>query len=195
MNNKINNKLTTRYIIQWLLLPIVIAVISLGWKYPWLGLSVPLVMIIGLIGAFFNGRYVCGNLCPRGAFFDRIVTKISPGRPIPAFLRSMKFRYTVLALLMGFMVYRLLQNPLSLDHYGRVFWLMCVVTTLLGIILALFFRARTWCAFCPIGTLGKIIAEKKGEYHCNWMQADVLNVNYVQKSAQWAYLLYLTTKN
>ena len=65
MKNKTNSKLTTRHITQWLLLPIVITVIGLGWKYPWLGLSVPLVMVIGIIGAFFNGRYVCGNLCPR----------------------------------------------------------------------------------------------------------------------------------
>ncbi|EKE01402.1 MAG: iron-sulfur cluster-binding protein [uncultured bacterium] len=156
----IKNKINKRHIIQWLLLPIVLVVISLGWKYTWLGFFVPLVMLVGIIGAFINGRYVCGNLCPRGAFFDRLITPISPQKPLPQFLRSMTFRWAVLVLLMGLMFYRLSQNFSSVEHWGRVFWLMCTATTLLGIVLAMFIRARTWCSFCPIGTLGKIIGEK-----------------------------------
>ena len=161
------HKISRRHLIQWLLLPIVFVVIGLGWKYPWLGFVVPIVMLIGVIGAFFNGRYVCGNLCPRGAFFDRIISRISPQREIPPFLRSMTFRWFVLISLMGFMLYRLSLNLTSWTHWGHVFWLMCAVTTLLGVILALFFRARTWCSFCPIGTLGKVIGGKKGSLKLN----------------------------
>jgi len=150
-----------RRIIQWLLLPIVFIVIGLGWKYPLLGFAVPLTMLVGIVGAFINGRYVCGNLCPRGAFFDRLVIFISPQKPLPPILRNMTLRLVVLILLMGLMVYRLSQDLYSPDHWGRVFWLMCAATTMIGIVLAIFIRARTWCAFCPIGTLGKIISEKK----------------------------------
>lgn len=157
------NKLNKRQIIQWLLLPIVFVVIALGWKYTWLGFSVPIVMFAGIIGAVLNGRYMCGNLCPRGAFFDRIISPISPQRPLPPILRSMALRWVILILLMSLMIYRLSQNPYSLAHWGHVFWLMCTVTTLLGVALSLFIRARTWCAFCPIGTLGKIIGEKKAK--------------------------------
>lgn len=120
-------------------------------------------MFIGIIGSFSNGRYVCGNLCPRGAFFDRLITHISPQRSLPPFFRSMTLRWAVLILLITLMVYRLSQNPYSSEHWGRVFWLMCTATTLLGVVLALFIRARTWCAFCPVGTLGKIIGERKAK--------------------------------
>lgn len=157
----IKNKINKRHMVQWLLLPIIFIVIGFGWKYAWLGFFVPLVMLIGIIVACFNGRYVCGNLCPRGAFYDRLVSYISPQRPIPSILRNMLLRWIVLILLMGLMIYRLYQNPFSLEHWGKVFWLMCTMTTLLGLVLALFIRARTWCAFCPIGTLGKIIGEKQ----------------------------------
>jgi len=34
-----------------------------------------------------------------------------------------------------------------------VFWEMCLITTLIGLPLALLFRPRAWCALCPIGTL------------------------------------------
>ncbi len=157
----VKDKMARRRIVQWLLLPIVFIVISFGWKYTWLGFFVPLVMLMGIIGACFNGRYVCGNLCPRGAFYDRLVFYISPQRPIPAILRNMALRWAVLIFLMGLMGYRLYQDPFSLEHWGRVFWLMCTVTTLLGLVIALFIRGRTWCSFCPVGTLGKVIGEKK----------------------------------
>ncbi len=62
-----------RHVIQWFLVPVVIISIALGWKFPWLGFSVPIVMLMGAIINIKKGRYGCGNLCPRGNFFDRIM--------------------------------------------------------------------------------------------------------------------------
>ncbi len=78
--------------VQWALAPIVILVIALGWKYPYLGYTVPVVMILGMIGGIFRGRYVCGNLCPRGGFFDRIMPLASRVQAIPVILRNRVFR-------------------------------------------------------------------------------------------------------
>jgi len=150
-----------RHTLQWFLLPIVFIVIGLGWKYPLLGFLVPIAMFAGIIGAFINGRYVCGHLCPRGAFYDRLLSKLSPKKKIPDFLTHAAFRWTLLILLMGFMVFRLLQNPASWQHWGFVFWQMCLITTLIGIILGLFIHQRSWCRFCPIGTLAHAFGQSK----------------------------------
>lgn len=139
--------------LQWILAPLTILVIALGWKYPALGFVVPLTMLTGLAVSFFNGRYVCGNLCPRGSFLDRLVPFISPNRPIPGAFRNNLFRLAVVVGLMGFMGYRLSLNPTSWEHWGRVFWVMCVATTAIALILAVLFNPRTWCAFCPMGTM------------------------------------------
>jgi ferredoxin-type protein NapH len=147
--------------IQWALAPIVILVVALGWKFPVLGFAVPLTMLTGLVVSFFNGRYVCGNLCPRGAFLDRMVPHISPGKPIPAAFRNNLFRIVVVVGLMGFMIYRLSLNPASWEHWGRVFWLMCAVTTAVALILAALFNSRTWCAFCPMGTMQSWIGGRR----------------------------------
>ncbi len=153
----------TRRIIQWSLLWIVIITIALGWKYPVLGFSVPLVMLAGFIGSLFNGRYVCGNLCPRGAFFDRIMSVPSPQREIPRIFRNMVLRGVIFIGLMGFMTYRLLQNPSDIYHWGYVFWQMCVITTGIGIVLALIVHQRAWCSFCPIGTLQSAVGGGKNQ--------------------------------
>lgn len=151
-----------RRTVQWSLAPIVIVVIGLGWKYPLLGFAVPAVMLAGVVGALFRGRYVCGNLCPRGGFFDRIVAPLSRKKPIPNWLRSTALRWTILAALMGFMVFRILQNPGDIRHWGRVFWLVCVITTAAGVVFGVLIHPRVWCAVCPSGTVQNALGGGKG---------------------------------
>jgi polyferredoxin len=137
--------------------------IGLGWRYPLLGFAVPVVMLMGVIGGIFDGRYVCGNLCPRGAFFDRVLVIASPRKGIPEWLRRMPFRWVILGFLFVFMVYRILQKPGDIYHWGRVFWLMCIITTGLGVILGLLVHQRMWCAFCPIGTIQSALGGRKNQ--------------------------------
>ncbi len=153
--------------VQWGLLWIVLVTIALGWRYPWLGFSVPIVMLSGLIGSLFNGRFVCGNLCPRGSFYDRLLPGVSRNRPIPTWLRSRTLRWGLVALLMGLMVVRILEDPGDPMHWGRVFWLMCVVTTALGTILAVLIHPRTWCAFCPMGTMQSALGGQRRALRIN----------------------------
>jgi ferredoxin-type protein NapH len=150
-----------RQSMQRILLLVVLVTIGLGWWIPWLGFSVPIVMITGVAVSLFRGRYVCGNLCPRGSFYDRIVSRFSRRREISQWLRSMPLRWTLFAVLMGLMVLRILQSPLDPLHWGRVFWMMCVVTTAVGIPLALYYHPRAWCSFCPIGTAQAVLGRGK----------------------------------
>jgi polyferredoxin len=110
-------------------------------------------MLVGLIGGFLRGRYVCGWLCPRGAFYDRVISRISPQKKIPGFLRNYWFRGFILIVLMGFMVYQISFNPGDVYHWGKVFVRICIITTAIGVVLAVFTHPRTWCAFCPMGTI------------------------------------------
>lgn len=147
----------SRSLRQWMLAPIVLITIVLGWKYAWLGFAVPVAMLMGVAGGFVRGRYVCGNLCPRGSFFDRMIAPFAVNRVIPDLLRSMLLRWGVFVLLMGFMVWRVTANPTDLKHWGHVFWSMCALTTIVGVVLALTFHPRSWCAVCPVGTLSSAI--------------------------------------
>jgi len=153
--------------LQWILLSVVVVTIALGWKYPWLGFSVPVVMFSGIIGGFFKGRYVCGNLCPRGSFLDRIIWPLSPRKDIPPFFRNIYFRYSLFVFMMGFMIFKIMQNPSDPMHWGSVFWLMCLVTTSIAIILGVLIHPRSWCSFCPIGTIQNSSGGKKTRLFIN----------------------------
>jgi len=143
---------------MWVVTPIAIFG---GVRYPLLGFVVPAVMLMGAIGALFKGRYVCGWLCPRGAFFDRIVRPVSPRRAIPRWLRDHRLRGAVFAGLMGLMAFQISRNPGDVHHWGAVFVRICAITTGLGVALALAYHPRTWCAFCPMGTMQSAIGGGK----------------------------------
>jgi ferredoxin-type protein NapH len=158
---QLNPAVARRRAIQWFLVPVVVVTLALGWKYPVIGFVVPAVMLMGFVGGLFNGRYVCGNLCPRGSFFDRVIAPISFRKTIPAFVRQMPLRWTILAAMMGFMIWRISQNPGDWRHWGKTFWSMCVITTTIGVALGILFHPRMWCAFCPMGTLQNAMGGNK----------------------------------
>lgn len=142
---------------RWVLASIMLVVVALGWKYPVLGFIVPVAMFTGIGGAFSKGRYVCGNICPRGSFYDTLYRIVAGRRPLPRYFLAPEFRWTVVVVLMSFMVWQLSRDPENVMHWGRVFWTMCAVTTLVGVIFGFYYRARTWCAFCPVGTMASAI--------------------------------------
>lgn len=150
-----------RMVFRLLLSLIALVIMVLGWKYPYLGLFVLFTIIVNIFIGFFAGRWSCGNLCPRGAFYDIFLNKISRNKDTPKLLKSMYFRYLFFIFFALFVSYRLSLNITSFEHIGRVFWLSCVVTTLIGVIGSIFYNPRFWCAFCPIGTLNNIIGGNK----------------------------------
>ncbi|NLF31231.1 MAG: 4Fe-4S binding protein [Planctomycetes bacterium] len=148
---------TSRRRRQWVLLWLAVLVLVLGWRVPALGFLVPATMLAGMIGGLFAGRWVCGNLCPRGAFFDRLIAPLGRGRPVPAWLKRMPVRWALLAGLMGFMVYRISRDAGDWSHWGRVFWMMCLITTAVGVVGGIVYHGRFWCTFCPVGTFANAV--------------------------------------
>jgi len=145
---------------------VLVAVVVGGLFYPPLGLIAAAMMVILLVTAVFRGRYWCGNLCPRGAFLDIIVRRISPGRQFPGWARSLWLRSIVLVLLMSGFAWSLANLPLELSPdvpggiyglIGAVFVRLCLITTLGAIFLALVSQQRAWCAVCPMGTMQHLI--------------------------------------
>lgn len=132
-----------------------------GWFYPILGYLL-LGCMVGAVGvAFYRGRAWCNWMCPRGSFFELALSRISPNKPVPSLLKKKGFRIFVLTMLfvvLGTQIY------LSWGDYrgiGLAMVRVLTVTTIIGIILALFYNPRTWCHICPMGTLGNWISTGK----------------------------------
>ncbi|MBY6836971.1 4Fe-4S binding protein [Clostridium botulinum] len=118
-------------------------------------------MVAPIIVSLFKGRFWCGNLCPRGSFYDNVVSKFSNKRKVPKFLKSYYFRAIVFVGMMTMFGLGIKQNLGNLYGIGMVFYRMIVVTTIIGIVLSLFYNHRTWCNFCPMGSVASIISKFK----------------------------------
>lgn len=67
------------YPLYWILFAYIVA----GWFFPVVGWLAIICMIAPVAFAVKRGRWWCGNACPRGSMYDRLLAKYSPHRPIP----------------------------------------------------------------------------------------------------------------
>ena len=143
-------------------LGIMVLIVSIGGIfYPKLGYFLMLVFASLRIIAPFRGRWFCGNLCPRGSFVDFWLAPLSRKLKIPALFRSMWLRAPIFVALMGFMVFRIIQTEGIVDKIGMVFVTLCILTTSIAILFGVIIAPRTWCSFCPMGTLQRAMGGKK----------------------------------
>lgn len=129
---------------------------------PKLGLLVVFIMAGLTITSFFTGRYWCGNFCPHGSLFDKLLLPVSKLKKIPNFLRS---KPMVIGFFLFFMINfsrKLIRVSKAwgsfdfLDKLGLLFTNTYLMVLIVGGALAIFVNPRTWCQFCPMGSLQKL---------------------------------------
>jgi len=87
-----------------------------------------------------------------------LLVPIGRKKTIPDSFRNMKLRRGIFAALMGLMVFRILQDLSNPMHWGQVFWLMCVITTGVGVIQGIAVHARAWGTLSvPLAPYGRTL--------------------------------------
>ena len=140
---------------------ILLIFLTIGLFYPIIGFIAIICMAGPVVLAFFKGRYWCGHICPRGSFYDKLLFHLSPHKPAPAFLRSKGFRIFMLGLILTVFSTQMYFAWGDLAAMGAVFINLILITTAVGIVLGIVYHQRTWCTFCPMGTLACWAAPKK----------------------------------
>lgn len=154
-------KKTQQLLMVWVLPLIVLG----GIFFPLLGYLVVLMMLTLLILSYYRQRYWCGHLCPRGAFLDLVMNKLSPKKPLPKIFTNQKFRWAILGFFMILLGVQLSLADKNVYSLGFVFVKLCLVTTVIAIVFGLRFNSRAWCAICPMGTLQEKIGSLKRRQH------------------------------
>ena len=139
---------------------IIIAYLIIGYFFPAVGLLALICMIGPVVMAVKRGRWWCGNACPRGNLYDKVFSRFSPHRQIPAFMRSKTFRAFMLVVIFTVFGTQMYYAWGDWNSMGRVFWNIILATTIVGIVLSLTIAPRAWCSFCPMGTLSACVTPK-----------------------------------
>lgn len=164
--------------------------------FAWLGM---LCFMIPLLFAFIGGnKHYCNKYCGRSQLFDILGgrMKLSPDKPVPAWLRSKAFRYGFLCFFMLmfanmlFTTYLVFSGVQDLRQAVSLFWVLqlpwqwaysgsaepwlaqfafgfysiMLTSTIMGVITLLLFKPRSWCVYCPMGTMTQLI--------CKWKNAE-----------------------
>jgi len=146
---------------QYILGSIFVILLVAGWYLPLIGYFIPLCMVAGVGMATVRGRQWCNWYCPRGSFADIYLKLISPGKEIPAILRSTSFRLGILAFLMAMLTIQIVRLWPDWFAIGSFFIILLTVTTIIGIILSVIYHQRSWCSICPIGSLSSWVGKNK----------------------------------
>lgn len=137
---------------------ILLAYLVAAYFLPPLGVIAVICMMAPVIFALAGkGRYWCGNYCPRGNFFQNVTCHISRKKPIPAFFKSVGFRVFMVLFIIGNFSYGIYNSGGDIAAIGMVFYRIIVITTIVGIIFNAAFMPRTWCSFCPMGSIATFI--------------------------------------
>ena len=130
-----------------------VAVLALGWRYPYLAYCLLINVAVGLFGAVrHGGRHGCGSFCPRGAFYSFLP---DTGRKLPAGLLARRASIAVMAAI--FLALSLWLRPTSFRAWGMLLYIMIAVTTTVGLAGWLVFNRYFWCSVCPMGKIYKTI--------------------------------------
>lgn len=98
-----------------------------------------------------RGKVHCSHYCPRGSLLGKMLARISLQNNMPAWLRGKTAKNALLSLM-------LIMFGISLYHAGfnyvkisfAIFRLMSA-SLVLGIVMGVIFKPRSWCQVCPMG--------------------------------------------
>jgi len=147
-----------------------------------IALAAVICMAGPVIVSLWKGRYWCGNLCPRGSLYDSLVSKISMKRKIPGFFKSIYLRIFMVAFIMTMFGYGVYKNWGNLYGIGMVLYRIIAITTIVGVFLGMIFNQRTWCSFCPMGTIASFISKKRKSSRVFNVSASCVSCGLCQKS-------------
>lgn len=132
-----------------------------GIIYPPIGVVAIICMLAPVVTAPFMGRRWCGNFCPRGSLNDTILRKVTFKKGIPKIFKTNGFKIGFLVLLMGSFAIQLWMARGNIAAIGFVFVRMILITTIIDIVLGVIYHQRTWCSFCPMGSMAGWIAKAR----------------------------------
>jgi hypothetical protein len=108
-----------------------------------------------------EGKIHCSKYCPRGSFLGKFLQRLSLQNQLPAYMRTRMAKNILLGIMMTVF-------SISMIHTGFVFEKMAFalfrfmgMSFVIGILMGVFFKPRSWCAVCPMGHGAGLISEAK----------------------------------
>ncbi|MDR3593143.1 MAG: 4Fe-4S binding protein [Negativicutes bacterium] len=121
--------------------------------FPVIGSVALFCMLAPVVMAFSRGREWCGRYCPRGSLWDQVLARVNSRKTVPGWAKTRGFRILMLGIIFAMFGWQMVYAWPVPAKIGLVFLRIIFITTIIGMLLAVVYSPRTWCNFCPMGTL------------------------------------------
>lgn len=108
-----------------------------------------------------RGKIHCSHYCPRGSFLGKFLSKISLNNTMPKWMKSKASKNILLILMITLLTISLKHANGNFNKIAFSLFRFMGVSFLVGILMGVFFRPRSWCQVCPMGHATSLIKDLK----------------------------------
>ena len=99
-----------------------------------------------------RGKIHCSHYCPRGAILGRGLKNFSFNNNLPDWMRKKNFKNTIIILMVFMFGLSLIKAGGDLEKTAFAVTRLMIASTVVAVIMGIFFKPRAWCQVCPMGT-------------------------------------------
>lgn len=106
-----------------------------------------------------KGKVHCQSYCPRGSILAKFLAPISMNKNMPAFMTEKVFKYFLLTLMIAVFSLSLSHAGLNFNKIAFSVFRFMSLSLILGMLLGIFYKPRSWCVICPMGTATGLVSK------------------------------------
>ncbi|QZY54342.1 4Fe-4S ferredoxin [Crassaminicella profunda] len=109
-----------------------------------------------------EGKIHCSKYCPRGSILGKFLQSISLSNQLPKAFRGRKAKNILLTMMMimfSISLYHAFSQPNIVNAIAFAVFRLMMVSFILGIVMGVIFKPRSWCQVCPMGHGTALIKE------------------------------------
>lgn len=110
-----------------------------------------------------RGKIHCSKYCPRGSFLGKFMPSVSMDNTLPKFMRTKGFKNFMLIFMMTMFGISLYHSQLVPVKIAMAIFRLMFASFIVGIIMGVFFKPRSWCQVCPMGHGTGLIRDLKNK--------------------------------
>lgn len=110
-----------------------------------------------------EGKRHCSKYCPRGSFLGVFLKKISMNNTLPPKFRTRKVKNIMLSIMIGMLLFSMIHSGFVFESMAFALLRFMFMSFIVGILMGIFFKPRSWCQVCPMGHAASLITEVKRE--------------------------------
>lgn len=108
-----------------------------------------------------RGKIHCSHYCPRGSFLGKFLAKISLNNKVPKWIKSKMMKNTLLVLMISLLVISLIHSHGNFNKIAFSLFRFMGSSFIVGILMGIIFKPRSWCQVCPMGYATGLIKNSK----------------------------------